>query len=206
MRIACIEMQKVVPFDATTGIFRTHDSWNIAGVGKEACQEVYNAYYRKRRPHIEESIVDWRKRDGEYAEDFQLPNGMYKSLYVRVPGHSMWISVVRSRRDPDFTDSELDSLTLIEDDLNNLFSSFGKRRNPSDPMLSALGIVERFGVLSPREAEVCSLIAARLNTAEIAARLFVSRRTVENHVANIFGKLDVRSREQLRFRLGVLPF
>ncbi len=58
MRAACVEMQKVIPFDATTGIFRTHDRFNIAGIGREICQEVYNTYYRKRRPRIHESIVD----------------------------------------------------------------------------------------------------------------------------------------------------
>jgi DNA-binding CsgD family transcriptional regulator len=206
MQTACVEMQRVIPFDATTGIFRMHDDFNIAGIGKEACTELYNGYYRKRRPRISESIVDWRRYDGEYTEDFQFPNGMYKSLRHIVPGHSTWITVVRSRRAPSFTDFELDSLILIEDYLNSLFATFEKLRGPSDPRFSAEGLAERFPELSIREAEVCALLAARLNTAEIASRLFISPRTVERHVENIFEKLDVRSREQLRFRLGVLPY
>lgn len=206
MRTACVEMQKVIPFDATTGLFRTHDNFNIAGVGREACQKVYNGYYRKRVPRIRESIVDWHRYDGEYQEDFLFPNGMHKAVRCSVPGHRLWISVVRSRSAPRFSDSDADTLAFIEDYLNSLFESFDKMRRPPDPMLSAEGIAERFGALSHREAEICSLVASRLNTAEIAARLFISRRTVENHVANIFDKLDVRSREQLRFRVGVLPF
>jgi DNA-binding CsgD family transcriptional regulator len=206
MRTACVEMQMVIPFDATTGIFRADDDFNIAGVGREACQEAYNGYYRKRRPSTQESIVDWRRYDGEYAEDFLFPNGMHKAVLCSVPGHRVWISVVRSRSAPRFSDSDADTLDLIEDYLNGLFESFNKLRGPPDPTLSAEGIAERFGALSRREAEICSLVAFRLNTAEIAARLFISRRTVENHLANIFDKLDVRSREQLRFRLGVLPF
>jgi DNA-binding CsgD family transcriptional regulator len=206
MRAACVEMQKVIPFDATAGIFRMHDNFNIAGVGREACQEVYNGYYRKRAPRIRESIVDWHRYDGEYQEDFLFPNGMHKAVRRVVAEHNTWISVVRSRRAPDFSEVDVDILALVEDYLNSLFESFKKLKGPPDPKLSAEGIAEQFRVLSPREAEVCSLIASRLNTAEMAARLFISGRTVENHVANIFDKLDVRSREQLRFRLGVFPF
>ncbi|ROQ37367.1 LuxR family two component transcriptional regulator [Frondihabitans sp. PhB188] len=54
----------------------------------------------------------------------------------------------------------------------------------------------RFAVLSPREAEVLSLIADGLANPEIAARLFVSVATVKAHVNAIFSKLGVTTRAQ----------
>jgi DNA-binding NarL/FixJ family response regulator len=51
-----------------------------------------------------------------------------------------------------------------------------------------------FGALSPRELEVAALLHERLTNRQIAERLVLSPKTVENHVARIFEKLDVRSR------------
>lgn len=48
--------------------------------------------------------------------------------------------------------------------------------------------------LTSRQAEVLDLVAVGLTNAEIADRLFVSPRTVDNHVAAIFTKLDVTDR------------
>jgi DNA-binding CsgD family transcriptional regulator len=50
--------------------------------------------------------------------------------------------------------------------------------------------------LTPREREVLRLLAAGRTDREIADALFVSRRTVNSHVANILGKLGVRSRRE----------
>ena len=66
-------------------------------------------------------------------------------------------------------------------------------------------IAKEFPCLSPREARLCSLVVLRLSTSEIAAHLSIGPRTVEKHLENVFGKLGVQSREQLRLRLGVLP-
>jgi DNA-binding NarL/FixJ family response regulator len=50
------------------------------------------------------------------------------------------------------------------------------------------------GALSARELEVAELVAAGRTNRQIAAELFLSEKTVESHLAHIFGKLDVRSR------------
>jgi DNA-binding CsgD family transcriptional regulator len=50
--------------------------------------------------------------------------------------------------------------------------------------------------LSPREQEVLGLLALRHSNPEIAEALFISVRTVEAHVANVFNKLGVNSRRE----------
>ena len=51
-------------------------------------------------------------------------------------------------------------------------------------------------MLTPREREVLRLVAQHRTDKEIAESLFVSRRTVTSHVANILSKLDVDSRHR----------
>jgi DNA-binding CsgD family transcriptional regulator len=62
--------------------------------------------------------------------------------------------------------------------------------------------------LTPREREILELLAVGKTDRQIAEELFVSRRTVNTHVASILGQLGVHSRQdavaQARQR-GVLP-
>lgn len=50
--------------------------------------------------------------------------------------------------------------------------------------------------LTPRELEVLRLLAGAASNREIADRLEISPRTVETHLANIYGKLGVRGRTE----------
>ncbi len=52
------------------------------------------------------------------------------------------------------------------------------------------------GDLSKREVEVLRLLGHGLTNAEIAARLFISTKTVATHVGNIFAKLQLRNRAE----------
>jgi DNA-binding NarL/FixJ family response regulator len=50
--------------------------------------------------------------------------------------------------------------------------------------------------LTPREAEVLQLIAQGSSTEAVARRLFISVKTVKNHLASIYEKLDTTDRTQ----------
>ena len=62
-------------------------------------------------------------------------------------------------------------------------------------------------VISAREEEVLQLIADGLSLPEVSSRLYISTKTVKNHLASIYAKLDARDRTQavLRaVRMGII--
>lgn len=69
--------------------------------------------------------------------------------------------------------------------------------------------VEASGVdaLSPRESEVLALIARGFTYSEVAQRMGILLSTVQTHVRNIYGKLDVHNKAEALFearQLGLL--
>ena len=54
-----------------------------------------------------------------------------------------------------------------------------------------------YGSLTPREQEIMRLLAEGLSAKEIAEKLFISPKTVENHRANIMNKLGLHSTMEL---------
>jgi ATP/maltotriose-dependent transcriptional regulator MalT len=60
------------------------------------------------------------------------------------------------------------------------------------------GMAEQPAVLSGREHRVAHLVAQGLTNHEVAKELYISVKTVEYHLSNIFIKLGITSRRQLR--------
>jgi DNA-binding CsgD family transcriptional regulator len=63
--------------------------------------------------------------------------------------------------------------------------------------------------LTKREIEVLSLIAQGHSSKEAAETLYVSKRTVDFHLANVYDKLQVKNRVQAfraATRFGLIPF
>lgn len=56
--------------------------------------------------------------------------------------------------------------------------------------------VSPFPKLTDREREVLDLIAEGLDNAQIASRLYISNKTISNHISNIFAKLHLVDRAQ----------
>ena len=73
--------------------------------------------------------------------------------------------------------------------------------------LDAPGTHETERVISDREVEVLQLIADGCSTPEVAAQLYISQKTVKNHLASIYQKLDARDRTQAvlaAVRMGIV--
>jgi DNA-binding NarL/FixJ family response regulator len=62
-------------------------------------------------------------------------------------------------------------------------------------------------LLSPREEELLQHIADGLATSEVATKMYISQKTVKNHLASIYDKLDARDRTQAvltAVRMGIV--
>jgi len=68
-------------------------------------------------------------------------------------------------------------------------------------MTMTIGIREKPKELSDRELEVVRLIAKGYSSVEVGRLLFITDRTVQQHVRNVFNKLGVDSRIEMIIEL-----
>jgi two-component system, NarL family, response regulator DegU len=81
---------------------------------------------------------------------------------------------------------------------------------PMSPRLAAAMLDEARkddALISAREEEVLQLVADGFGTNEIAAQLYISGKTVKNHLASIYEKLNARDRTQavlMAVKMGIV--
>jgi pimeloyl-ACP methyl ester carboxylesterase/DNA-binding CsgD family transcriptional regulator len=100
--------------------------------------------------------------------------------------------------DARFVPLESENHILLEDDpawkrflaeVKSFIGSSDEKSIEDDPQ-------ELFPELTPRECEIFGLIAKGLKNDEIADKLFISPKTVRNHITHIFSKLQIDSRSK----------
>jgi DNA-binding CsgD family transcriptional regulator len=151
---------------------------------------------------------------GDAAQAVRLlgaAHAMREAIDAPVPCNALasYGGLVRSLRDSlgadTFAEAWLAGLRLSRDDAINVAMS---------PVAARPGPAQRADVagspnqprLTPREREVLKLVAAGHSDREVAAALFISRRTASEHVGHILQKLGARSRTDaaaLAVRVGL---
>ena len=82
-------------------------------------------------------------------------------------------------------------------------SMLAEMPGPQDPSPAAMVATS----LSQREVEVLQMFADGCSTVEVGERLYISAKTVKNHLASIYEKLDARDRTQAvltAVRMGII--
>lgn len=79
----------------------------------------------------------------------------------------------------------------------NIFAHLGASPELSAVKSRLLAVAGRYASLTPRERDIAHLVSQGRTNAEISENLFVSKKTVEYHVANLLPKLGMSSRREL---------
>lgn len=131
-----------------------------------------------------------------YRCQFLLPNGLvhHVGFWLQDAQHQQaWLfNFHRKGSAPDFDALEHARARLIRACLQGQALSTHQW-----PQLPAAPLAEGLQQLSQREQEICQSLRQGLANKQIAQQLGISPRTVENHLRNIFEKLQVSRRTQL---------
>ncbi|WP_354639717.1 response regulator transcription factor [Kitasatospora camelliae] len=144
--------------------------------GVEVCRQVVT--------HDPTARVLVLSASGEHADVLEAVKSGATGYLIKSAGREELIDAVRRTAlgDPVFTPG-LAGLVLGE-----------FRRLATEPAPAAAPAAPQ---LTPRETEVLRLVAKGLSYRQIADRLVLSHRTVQNHVQNTLGKLQLHNRVEL---------
>jgi len=198
---------RLIPFDVA-GVFQVSGPCLHQIGASEKTMKAY-AYYQSRLPRTAPPPgtflkLNWRTvpyRNSEFVTDFIIPQGLAKSLVGTLPGNVIAMAIHRSSLALDVTDLEYAILDMLAPHVQHFYNCFDKIAKLSRSCPTKEEMAEHFPSLSHREAEVAALLCQGLTFAEIATCLFVSRRTVETHIENIYDKLDVHDKKTAIERL-----
>lgn len=128
-----------------------------------------------------------------------------KGYQRRFLDEGAWLMALLRELVPTLTDEPLytyaQELLAVFDRAGEQNQAAGKPHTPPSKATLPPGLIEP---LSDREGDMLRLVAAGLDTAEVASELVISVGTVRTHLKHIYGKLDAHNRVQAVERARVL--
>jgi DNA-binding CsgD family transcriptional regulator len=140
---------------------------------------------------------DEARTEEHYAESLRLlePTRCALDLARTSLAYGEWLR--RQRRLSDAREHLVRAVDLFESMGAAAFAARGTRElRAAGSQLRKPGTTAA-SVLTVQESQIARLVAQGLTNAEVATRMFLSPRTVEYHLAKVFGKLQLKSRHQL---------
>jgi pimeloyl-ACP methyl ester carboxylesterase/DNA-binding CsgD family transcriptional regulator len=129
----------------------------------------------------------------ELTEKIEVPTLVMHARDDGVVPFSEGMDIAAGIRSSEFVQLETRNHILLDDEpawerFKQAFLEFtGTSGDEEDPVFEAL---------SDGEREVLAKVTEGLSNPEIAAALFISEKTVKNHITKIFEKLDIKTRSQ----------
>jgi len=205
-RLLVVRLGSLIPADLIS--YRDIDSTG-ASAGRFSCEPVTNPALvrtfdrlRHQHPMIADFVCNGDLRPRRLSDFLSLaqlwalelghevfrPLRIDRQIAFMVASGGQLAAVALSRSVTDFSDRELAIAELLQSQLPAAFDHARLRaRSEDQPALAGL---------TDREHEVLELLAGGRSNREIARLLFLSPRTVDKHVENLFAKMNIRSRTE----------
>ena len=148
------------------------------------------------------NIHEWKNEPhGEFVRDYIGPLGIKCSLgfpLFDVNGVPRTVFALDKIREERFTEQELTNLKLVIPQLNNLHKKFFSQEKDGSDIAQVPWETKE---LTKREIEVANLLCQGVSPTNISKALHISYSTANKHIANIYKKMQVSSRQELLVRL-----
>jgi len=210
-------LEAIVPFDHAAAVATTHGSLidperfvvrHLDG----SIVDAYMQYYWKLDPVLPRIPVlpgvtrfSWTGfRKTEFISDYIKPLGLRHTIGCTdlrsavVPG--FWVALHKGGSDV-YSDTDAAFLGAVSPHIHNILLLLTSHSPDVARDCFELQKATRFS-LTPAEKRIAGLLYRRLSNREIADMLYISPRTVEKHIENIFGKVGINRRRYIRNLLG----
>ena len=149
-------------------------------------------------------LIDWKELYGsknDFMRNYIQPRQLSQTLSFTLfdpKGLPATAFALDHLEDGAFTASEVDNVTLITAHLSNLYKNLFVRPSAQVRMWDGIAGIEE---LTPREREVLDYLCQGVKPVYIAQELHISLGTTNKHIANIYRKLGVNSKQELLVKL-----
>ncbi len=177
--------------------------------GNKKAAQSFNDYYRYLQPPPDRFekygfAVDYRIwRNTQYYCDFIRTQGIRYSLVPVTLGLKHTFTIQREGGS-GFTEQEALSAGLIAPLISRVYSCLERIEELEGGLFSEIDLGRFPCRFTPREAEIIKLVLLNFKSEEVAAFLCIGTRTVEKHIADVYEKLNIRSRYELFILGGVI--